>query len=181
MGEALRFHPFVAGRLCSDDINEEWLLKVRKPVQESDLQQGTFLPHAATCNLAIHRFTFEAVGGFDMSMRSLEDTDFCWKVQLTGIKLHFEKQAVIHYRFRTSLFKLFNQFRLYGQYSILLHKRYQPLGKPRIGSKVKIQTWLDLLRGLKRLDSKHKLGIWIKDFGWNLGLLQGCIYFSCWS
>lgn len=181
IGAALKHHPFVAGRLCSSHINDKWQLQLRAPTQETGLQKGTFLPHAASCNLAIQRSVFEAAGGFDTSMLSLEDTDFCWKVQLTGVELYFEEQAVVHYRFRTSIYKLFKQFRMFGKYSIFLDKRYRPFGKTPKKVDTEIRQWLNLLRRLRYLDSKQKLGVWMRDLGWHLGALQGRIHYWHWS
>ncbi len=70
---------------------------------------------------------------------------------------------------------------MYGKYSIFLDKRYKPFGKTPKEVKAEIQLWLNLLRRLRNLNSKQKLGVWMRDLGWNLGVLQGRIHYWHWS
>jgi len=64
------------------------------------------------------RQTSELIGGFDETMLKLQDTDYCWRIQLVGIKLHFLPDAVVHYRLRDKVEDLYDQARLWGKYPL---------------------------------------------------------------
>ena len=97
MFSALDAHAFVAGRFESTRLNSASAIRSR-PLQQADGLQdsgiGPRLPHAGAGNMGIHRSVFEAVGGFDAELGCLEDTDFCWRVQLAGVPLVFWPDAV---------------------------------------------------------------------------------------
>ena len=46
-----------------------------------------FLPHAGGSSLGVKRALHEAIGGFDEDLPALEDTDYCWRIQLAGTPL----------------------------------------------------------------------------------------------
>ena len=64
----------------------------------------TFIPlfyptRAAVASLCGAPFTTRWAG-FDEGVRVLEDTDYCWRIQLAGHELHFARDALIYIRFR---------------------------------------------------------------------------------
>jgi hypothetical protein len=85
---------------------------------------GPPLPHAGGGNLGIHRSVFEAVGGFDEDLGGLQDVDFCWRVQLAGVPLHFLPEATLHVRLRSSLRAMWRQGRNYGAAQAEIERRY---------------------------------------------------------
>ena len=127
MVSALRQDAFVAGRFEATRLNSPRILRSR-PLQQGDgLQESPFgpgLPHAGAGNLGVHRDVFFAVDGFDPSVGCLEDTDLCWRIQLTGVPLVFRPEAVVHVRLRSSLRSMWSQGRAYGEASALLTHRY---------------------------------------------------------
>ena len=87
MGKALLKYDFVSGPFEIEKLNQSTLQMNRANPQPDGIQKYTYppyLPHAGGGNLGVKRSVFEAVGGFDESMRHLCDTDFCWRVQLAG-------------------------------------------------------------------------------------------------
>lgn len=178
MGEALAVHDFVAGRLDPHSLNESWVLRTRRCPQQDGLQvydYPPYLPHAAGCNLGIKRVLHEAVGGFDESLRILNDTDYCWRIQLMGATLHSVPAAVVHYRFRHSMWGIFWQALSYGMDNVHLYKKYRPLGMPPLSWKMGLQNWKRLFRNLHRLRRRRTRATWLWKFAWYLGRLLGSI------
>lgn len=54
-----------------------------------------YIPGAGAGNLGVHRDEFLAVGGFDESLRTGEDLDLCWRMQLAGHELVVDPRAVV--------------------------------------------------------------------------------------
>ncbi len=184
MGEALSKHDFVACRREYEKLNEPWTIKYRKLSQLDGLQEYTYppyLPHASGSTLGVKRSIHKAVGGFDETMLRLPDTDYCWRIQLAGTKLHFVSDAVIHYRFRHTIEGIYHQARLWGKYNVLLYKKYRGLDMPKLSWKTSaitsVQVWLRLLRKLPKIvfGNKESRASWAWKLGWHVGRLQGCI------
>ena len=117
IGGALEEHPFVASRFDTERLNSPLLQKTRMNNQATGLRSYTYpeyLPHAGGCGLGVRRAVHELIGGFDESMMRLEDTDYCWRIQLAGIPLYFAADALMHIRFREGLRDSFRQAFLYG-------------------------------------------------------------------
>jgi GT2 family glycosyltransferase len=172
MFSALDAHAFVAGRFESTRLNSASAIRSR-PLQQADGLQdcgiGPRLPHAGAGNMGIHRSVFEAVGGFDAELGCLEDTDFCWRVQLAGVPLVFWPDAVVHVRLRSTLRRMWGQGRAYGAATAELEHRYAsisaadlpPGGSPAVGVPP-----VDPLRRLSRTIAPGAL-IW--RAGWHAG------------
>ncbi|MFI7586447.1 glycosyltransferase [Spongisporangium articulatum] len=130
MVAALHRNPFVAGRFGTTRLNGAWVRRTRPLDQQGGLQHSPFgpdLPHAGAGNLGIRRELFLQVGGFDAVVGCLEDTDLCWRVQLTGVTLTYCPEAVVHVRLRRSLRAMWWQGRSYGAAAALLEHRYAVL------------------------------------------------------
>lgn len=179
MGEALRQHDFVAGRFEVKKLNPPWL-QASHPQQEglNRFRYPLFLPHAGSGNMGIKRAIHEAVSGFDESMPYLFDTDYCFKIQLAGTPLHFVPDAVVHIRRRSRLSDIFRQGRNYGEYHVLLYKRYRPLGMPRLSWKAGLKGWAYLLWQLVQVRNKAQMANWVWNFGWRVGRLKGCVRYQ---
>ncbi|TWH71528.1 glycosyltransferase [Modestobacter roseus] len=133
MVDALARHPFVAGRFDGARLNDPAVLRSRPIQQRSALQESRYgpgLPHAGAGNMGVHREVFDAVGGFDESLLCLEDTDFCWRVQLAGWPLTFVPEALLHMRLRSSLAGMLTQGRRYGAATAELEHRYPASARP---------------------------------------------------
>ncbi len=175
MGEALSKYDFVACRREYSKLNESWTLKYRRGSQRDGLQKSQYLPylpHASGSTLGVKRSLYDAVGGFDESIPILDDTDFCWKIQLKGKKLHFVPEAVVHYRFRHTLDGIYRQARGYGKSQVLLYKKYKSLGRPKPWIE-SIKAWLYLLKHFPLSSSKEDWARWLWQLGWRVGRLHG--------
>ena len=65
-----------------------------------------YLPFAATANLGFRRELFDAIGGFDNSLRRASDVDFAWRAALAGARLEAVPEAVVAYRLPATLMDL---------------------------------------------------------------------------
>jgi glycosyltransferase involved in cell wall biosynthesis len=178
MGCALLEHNFVASGLEYEKLNTPWTLRSRRKSQKNGLQsynRPPYLPHAAGCSLGVKRSIYDAVGGFDESFSPLDDTDFCWKVQLSGTKLHFVPDAVVHYRFRDNLKGIYNQARSYAKADVFLYKKYQQFGMPQLSWKAGLIDWLRLLKRSPNFLNEETRVRWIRELGWSIGHLEGSI------
>lgn len=138
---ALAHTPLVAGRLDWERLNSPDLRRSRALPQVDGLQSTDPLPglgHAAASNLGVHAALFHALGGFDLGARFLQDTDLCWRAQLSGTPLVFAPDAVVHMRLRRGLRGAWRQGRNTGMGERWLTTRYgrlaaqpQPVGSPQ--------------------------------------------------
>jgi glycosyltransferase involved in cell wall biosynthesis len=179
MGEALREHDVVAGRLDSRALNDPWRVAVRGLWQEEGLTTfGQYLPFASSANLGVRRSLHECVGGFDENfLGASHDADYSWRLQQAGAEIHFEPQAVVAYRFRDDLRSMFHQARFYGMGAVSLYKKHRHNGLPeqRHPWLLGVLTWLGMLRRLPIPPSKRALGMFAWNLGWKFGMLEGSI------
>jgi GT2 family glycosyltransferase len=113
MVTALENHDMVAARLDIRELNAPEVIKMRAShhAQETGIMSYVYppyYPHAAGCSLGFKRYIYDATKGFDSAFEPLHDTYFCWKVQRMGEKIHFVKDAVVHYRYRQTLRENYN-------------------------------------------------------------------------
>ena len=184
MGEGLKRHVFVSGPLETKRLNTSPLTRNRPNGQASGIQEYTyppFLPHAGAGNMGIRRDLFEALGGFDESLETLFETDFCWRAQLRGVPLTPLPDAVVHVRYRDQVRALLRQARKYAEYDVALYKRYRPLGMPKLGMKSGIRAWIDLARGVGNLLNAERRAMYLWKLGWRTGRLYGSIRHRVWA
>lgn len=176
MAAALNRASFVTSRHTVDDLNEPWVLEARGP---SLMLEGPmvlpFPPHVAigpTAGMGVRRSVHEAVGGFDESIRTIPDTDYCIRVQQqTGARLEFVPDAIVHYRYRTSTRAIFRQANRYAHDFALLQRRYGATSPGLIRWLVK--HWRPVLRDLPRLYRRGVRGRLAWLLGYQLGRYRG--------
>jgi GT2 family glycosyltransferase len=178
MGEALDRHRFVAARVDLVKLNSPQLLHGIKNPQESGLQRVDYpphLPHAGGSTLGVIRAAHEAVGGFDEAVQYVEDADYCFRLQLNGVKLEFVPEALVHYRFKDRNSALFNQARHWGERNVMLYKRYRGAARIENPWRRHLSRWYALMRRAPSLvDERNRLA-WMKTLGTQVGVLQGTI------
>jgi len=178
MGAALAEHDFVACAIDDTLLNPSWIRKTRGNYQREGIQRydyPPYLPHAGGGTLGVKRALHHAIGGFDETLLHLQDTDYCWRLQLAGIKLHFVPGTVMHVRYRSSFSSIYRQARNYAEYNVLLYKRYRRRGMPALAWRSSMDGWLALVRRAPRIRDKATLGAWIWKLGWRMGRLHGSI------
>lgn len=180
IGEALERHDFVACRLDVKRLNPSWLIDGRKFPQDKELQKyhyPPFMAHAGGGTIGVKRSLWLAVGGVDEALPYLHDTDLCWKLQLAGTRLEFAPEAVIHIRLRHSLKGIYRQASSWGEYNVILYKRYRPFGMPKLSPREGLAAWRQLLRTLPRywrMDMMNRAQfVW--SLAWRIGRLKGSV------
>lgn len=180
MGGALDRHQFVAARIDIAALNPPQIAGAVKSPQWDGLQRVDYPPHlnhASGASLGITRAAHEAVGGFDEGLPYLEDTDYCFRLQLRGIELRFLPEAVVHYRFKDRQKALFNQARHWGQYNVLMYKRYRQNMRLANPWRRHFSRWHALIRRAPSLRQEQNRLAWMKTLGTQVGVLQGAIRF----
>lgn len=178
MGEALGRHDFVASRMEVEKLNPPALAAAINNVQGKELRRAyypPFLLHAGSSGMGVKRSLHERVGGFDESLSEREDTDYCFRMQLAGVMLHFAADAMIHIRYSDKPKDLFRQARRWARYQTLLYKRYGrevPLVQPW---RSYLQIWRDLIGCMPRAFKRETRPAWMKTAGTQIGLLEGVI------
>lgn len=84
-----------------------------------------FLPYLLTANCCYRAWTLERLGGFDEELRSGEDTDVSWRMQLQlGLGVELVNDAVVEHVHRTTLRGLWRQWVRYGWGGVQLAERF---------------------------------------------------------
>lgn len=180
MVSALADHPFVCGSVESAELNEgaaERFNPFPSPEDPGPKEAFDFLPFAPTGNLGIWRSAFEDVGGFQRLSGSGSDVDLSWRLLLAGYELHFQPEAVIHYRYRESVGATLRQSMFYAEAHPYLYSRFGRHGMPRPA----LGDALGEVRRLARLGirlpdlSRKRREQWLRDVGNLLGRIKGSI------
>ena len=179
LGEALGSHDFVSCRHDPVKLNEPWVVETREAAFATGLPTLWFPPyttHAGSGAMGLRRVVHEAVGGFDESMPYLFDTDFSIKAQLAGFELVYVPEAVVHYRYRSTLRGIFDQARHYGEQMARIQRRYRKLGERVPGQRTwLVEGWRPLLATLPRLGGRAGRAQLAWHLGWQLGRYAGSV------
>jgi glycosyltransferase involved in cell wall biosynthesis len=135
MVDALTTFDMVAGSLEGRQLNADNVASVSWEVSAEITMP--FWPRygaGASSNLGIRTDVFFAVEGFDESLRTGEDIDLCWRVQLAGFAFGRCPEAVVHSRQRDGLRAVFRQAFSYGAGTRALRVKYDRIiGAERAG------------------------------------------------
>ena len=165
-----------ASRFEGHKLNGREILSIRKCPQETgliNLGYSSFLPFAGACGLAIKKTDFFKLNGFDETLINGEDVDFCWRAQLSGMRLEFVPEAVVHIRMRRDTKSVFRQTVNNGYWTAPIYKRYRQHGMPVVPWTSGVKQWMLLVKHLPWLIRKTSRLIWIKDFAYRWGLIKG--------
>lgn len=185
MGEALSKCDFVAGRMETRRLNPEWVYaSIGDHPQLVGLQISSYppyLPHAGSGNLGIKRSVHERIGGFSEDFPYLLDTEYCIRVQLAGVKLHYVPEAVVHLRYRPTLKSIYAQTRNWSQYEVRLFSRYRNVNDLEFWRwRAYALIWIGVIKKLPRLLCSRKgraLLAW--RLGRQIGTLRGSLLYGC--
>jgi glycosyltransferase involved in cell wall biosynthesis len=171
-GDALRHVEFVTGPLDVHTLNADWLVKTRGLAIETGA--GSFLgafPFAHSCNVAFRRSLLERVGYFDETLRNGSDVELSYRIWRAGVPLHYLDDAVVSYRYRTTLRELWLQARAYGRANPELIRRFRAAGTD-IEAKPSWRGWLWLVRHVGLLTSRAGRAQWVWNAGGRYGPLE---------
>lgn len=114
MSNELRNHSIVASRVDTLLLNPGHRSRSRAVAQRSGLNAGP-PPWGYGGTLGFRREVFDAVSGFDETLRYCEDIVFCADAHSKGFDLAYAPEAILHYRFPESALSLYRQGKRYGQ------------------------------------------------------------------
>ena len=178
MSSALDDHPFVTSRVDSTSLNAGWLQAAHgEPWQAEGVWVALdFLP-ASGVNCGIHRARFEAINGFPEEFSGAEDVAFAWIAHRAGLRVHFVRDAVYHYRHRDTLRGLYHQAVNWGRDHARLFKRFGPEGMPRKTITLALKEWCAALSSVSLARNRQALAPAIVRLGFCVGRLKGsCLY-----
>lgn len=144
ISEALDRHEFVAPRIETLTLNHSWGSRLGQHPQYHGLMRyynEPFLDRASGCGMSIRRSVFHRLGGFDETMIRLQDSEFCFRAQRSGVALSFAPEALIHGRNRSSLKEIMRQSLNWGRAEVKLVGLYR--ARPSFG--LTIYLWLRYL------------------------------------
>jgi GT2 family glycosyltransferase len=180
MGDALREHELVAGRLEAYRLNEAWMIDVRGDPQTDRLPEWGFLPYlpfAFGATIGIRRELHDAIGGFDENLITAEDMDYCWRLQHAGAEIHFVPEAITHYGMRRDLHGLWRQAYKYGLGNVAVYKKHLELGLERAPHPWRrgIRAWLGLGKRALFAWNKPRFALLVWHLGLRMGMLRGSV------
>lgn len=172
IGDALRDVEFVTGPLDVHTLNAEWLVRTRGLAIESGA--GSFLgvfPFAHSCNVGFRRALIDRIGGFDETLRNGSDVELSYRAWRAEVPLHYLDEAVVSYRYRTTLRELWLQARAYGRAKPELIRRFRADGTDiELGRNWR--GWLWLGRHANLLASREGRAQWVWAAGSRFGPLE---------
>jgi len=182
IGTALETINCVACRVDFTRLNEPSLaIQHGYHEQHHGLQKAWYPPylqHAGGGTLGVKRAVHDKIGGFDEAFPALQDTDYCFRIQLTGYQLQWVPEAVIHVRCRPGSSARFQQICEWALYNVLLSKRHSSeRGKAIAAWKEYLKNWIRLLELLPRVRTKLAWNRWMWYLGWQVGVLHGSVKF----
>ena len=178
---ALRDQEAIAFRTDTAKLNPDG--GDRTIAQSEGLQPYTYPPYLpySGSTIALRRALFLRLGGFDESMLACEDADLCWRLQHAGAKLVFARDAVVHVRLRESLRAMCRQARLWGEYNVVLYKKYRPLGMPELPRLQGLRNLIGTARRFPRLANRGTRSEWLWEANWMAGRLVGSVKHRVWA
>jgi len=135
MAAGLERFPSVAGYADEVSLNREDVRQWRQSATPGGLTRPFgWLPSPLGANCGLRREVWDEVGGFDPAIRTGEEHDLFWRVQLAGHELAYLPDAVVAYRHRPDLRSMMRQWRAYGVDDPCVVGRYRSLGLLPAGS-----------------------------------------------
>ncbi len=180
--ESILKYDFVASRLDSEKLSDPKALEAKgNKRQRTGLIKYFYVdyfPHADVCGMGVKKSIHLSVGGFDETMLYCEDCDYCWRIQLKGVSLHFEPNALVNNRHQSGSVNRIKQAKHWGEYNVLLNKKFRPLGMPTVSWKFGISLWWNLIKHFTSVFKKSKRESWLWNFSYRFGHLYGSIKYK---
>ncbi len=157
MFAALQTNTFVAGALDVDRLNEAWVIEGRgRSITHGSMSfGGVTFPHG--CNLGVHRAVF-LEHRFDEALRAGEEIDLAIRMAAAGVECVYVPDAVVHYRYRTTLRETWRQAFIGARVRPHLERRLGRSGRPRI---LRRSGWLVVRSAMLRSRAGRIRWVWI--------------------
>ncbi len=175
LGEALRSHGFVGGRLAFDLLNDETVVAGRGGAARAEPGQMGPVTFAHGCNFAIERGIYLAASGLDEHLIAGEEVDLAIRLAGKGITVTTVPDAVIQYRYRTTRREQWDQSFEGGRVKPFLCRalRQQGFDAPSRLDGLRVYWWL--LRTVPRLRDQATRMRWLWVLAQRSGQAAGCL------
>jgi glycosyltransferase involved in cell wall biosynthesis len=135
-------HDLVGGVQEEGRLNDESVRRSRGARARRALVRPLgFLPFAPTSNLAVWADVYRTVGGLDIDYPQAHDVEFSWRAQLGGFDLGHAPDAVVHYRYRSTVKGVAKQAYLTGYDAVQLYRDYRADGARRPPARESLRRW----------------------------------------
>jgi glycosyltransferase involved in cell wall biosynthesis len=142
MVHACAEHDLVGGVQEESRLNDETIRQSRGArARRALVRPLDFLPFAPTSNLGVWSDVYRAVGGLDIGYPQAHDVEFSWRAQLGGFDLGHAPDAVVHYRYRSTVKGVAKQAYLTGYDAVQLYRDYRSSGARRQPTKKALRRW----------------------------------------
>lgn len=165
---------------------QQYLIEKGHLSQEQHINHP-FLPHAATANAAYRKTVFDRIGTFDESLRSGEDKDICWRMQIeTDYKVVYAPEAVVFHPYESDPRALFRQKRIHAYGEVAMFKKYRRrMGRKRKTLKETYWEYRSIAnRGIRLLVGKPAdvpdRNQVLLELSWKAGLIHGSLAHRVW-
>ena len=167
----------VGGRLEWDTLNDSVVRAWGRRSPMTELTVGErFLPYPPGGNMGVWKRVLREVGWDERFTYGSSDHAFAWHAQLAGYTLAFAPDALIHQRFRTTLWAMARQSFRYGQSNPRLHRVCRPIGLPKPDNMAALREWRNLAATFTDLwVSPERRGRWVRKTAERLGRLAGSV------
>jgi GT2 family glycosyltransferase len=161
--EAALDYDFVGGVQEEGLLNDEAIQQSRAPRMRTKLVRPMgFLPFAPTSNLAMWADVFRSIGGLDGRYRQAHDVELSWRTQLAGYRLGHAPDAIVHYRYRTTLKSLARQAYWSGYDAGQLYAAYRSAGARRPPTSTSLRRSLAIVVRLPTLLFPRLRPAWVR-------------------
>ncbi len=168
-------HGVVGGRLDDQRLNDLERRSRPSPSAHGLPAPSGFRPFAASCNLAVRRDVWDALGGMRVDYETSEDIDFSWRAAAAGHSIGWAPDAVIDYRHRTTTRGIFDQARRSGRSMAQLYGDYRAEGLAGRSTADTVRDWIWSLTRMPYLLDPGRRGLWIRRFGQVVGRIEGSL------
>lgn len=167
MSEALEEFD-VVGAFIETTVLNPWQARRELAANDGMPIYQQFRPALPGCVVGMRSTVCKQVGGYDETLRSAEDIDYCWRAFALGASFGRRLDAVMHVRRPPDGRAAFKKARGYGQAAVWLYERYRADGLRR-------RSFRGVVRPVRTAVSKavRKEGPWGWALAWELGNLVG--------
>lgn len=140
--EAAREHDLIGGVQDEARLNDATVRRSRGARTRTALVRPLgYLPFAPTSNLAVWADVYRTVGGLDIDYPQAHDVEFSWRAQVGGFNLGHAPDAIVHYRYRSTVKGVAKQAYLTGYDAVQLYRDYRSRGATRPGWRETLRRW----------------------------------------
>lgn len=169
IGEALQRHPLVTGEIEVERLNDARVADSRGTRRLGAPPTFGSIVFLRGNNGGMWRSVWDDLNGFDEDFHGLEDIELSLRAVASGLTVHFEPSALVHYRYRTGWRELWRQGTFYGGSEPLLRGRCRQLGIEPPSRP--LRSWAWLVASIPRLSQPAVRTRWL----WTLACRTGSV------